>query len=100
MEEYKKKVLFLCSFSSMLMRQRLHLKKWNIRNAIMRLFKHPEFSHFDKGIWVTDFIQEFEKHPEYEYHIMSVHSGMIHKKQEFDTEKQYSDKYKFNKNNW
>ena len=50
----------------------------------MRLFKHPLFVHSDKGVWVSDFIQEFEKHTEFEYHILAMHNGMRNKMMEFD----------------
>lgn len=84
MNNIKPKVLFLCSFSSRIVREKLRLKKWKVRNAIMRFVKHPVFNHLDKGVWVSDFIQEFEKHPEYEYHILSFHIGMIQNEQRFE----------------
>lgn len=84
MTNSKDKVLFICSFSNQTIREKLQLKKWRIRNAIMKLFKHPVFVHTDKGVWVSDFIQEFEKHSEFEYHILSPHQGMTHRHQAFN----------------
>lgn len=84
MAESKKKVLFVCSFSSQKIRERLLLKKWKLRNMLMRYLKHPRFVHLDKGVWASDFIQEFEKHPEYEYHVLSPHKGLKRSSQFFD----------------
>ena len=84
MAEQKKRVLFICSFSSKVIRDRLKLKSWHLRNTLLRIVNHPCFVYSDKGVWVSDFINEFERHPEFDYHILATHKGLTSRLQDFD----------------
>lgn len=82
-ESTKSKVAFVCHFSNEIVRQHLQLKTWNTRNFIFRLLRHPEFHQFDFDVWVSDYIEQFERHPELEYHIIAPHRGMVQRRQDF-----------------
>lgn len=83
-ESTKSKVAFVCHFSNEQVRQLLKLKSWRIRNFLFRLLKHPEFHPVDFDVWVSDFIEQFERHPEMDYHIVATHRGMCQSRQDFD----------------
>lgn len=84
MSNTKNKVLFICSFSSQKVRERLRLKTWRIRNALFKIINHPNNTYYDRAIWVEDYIMEFEKHTEFEFHILATHKGLTCRLQEFD----------------
>lgn len=77
------KIAYLCHFSNYSVRNRLLLKTWSTRNHIFRLLKHPKQHHADYAVWNTDFIKEFEKNNQHEFHVISPHSGMKKRIQEF-----------------
>lgn len=77
------KIAYLCHFSNSTVRDNLLLKTWSTRNLIFRLLNHPKQCHADYAVWNTDFITEFEKKMQYEFHIISPHSGMKKRIQEF-----------------
>lgn len=79
----KQKIVFLCHFSNSKVREYLDLKRLEIRNFINKLRGYPYASYIDFAIWVSDYIQEFEKHPEYEFHIVAPHKGMKKEFQNF-----------------
>lgn len=78
------KIVFLCHFSNSKVRDNLELKCLGIRNLINKLRGFPSLSYDDMAIWVSDYIQEFEKHPEYEFHIVAPHKGMKKEFQSFE----------------
>ena len=82
-ESTKSKVAFVCHFSNEKIRQHLRLKSWRMRNILFRLLKHPEFHPVDFDVWVSDFIEQFERHSEFEYHIVATHRGMRQCRQDF-----------------
>lgn len=77
------RIVFLCHFSNSKVRENLGLKWLGIRNYINKLRGFPSLSYEDFAIWVSDYIQEFEKHPEYEFHIVAPHKGMKKEFQDF-----------------
>ena len=81
------KVVYLCHFSNALVRQHLDLKGWKLRNRVLALLHHAPWQYFDYAVWNTDFIAEFEKHDEIEFHIVSPHHGMKKSIQDFDVNK-------------
>lgn len=69
----KRRVVFLCHFSNSLVRDQLDLKNM------------PHGKKYDDfAIWVSDYIQEFEKHNEFEFWIVAPHRNMRAKKQTFE----------------
>ena len=77
------KVVFLCGFSNRKIREKLSLSNLKWRNWACKIIHHPPFKYSDFAIWVSDYIEEFEKHEEYEFHVLSPHRGMIRKQQDF-----------------
>lgn len=72
----KYKIVFICHFSSSEVRDRLILKRHYIRTFLSKFFLGFSFHYHDFAIWVSDYISEFEKHPEFEFHVISPHKGM------------------------
>ena len=79
----KPKIAFLCHFSSEEIRKRLDLNRYNLRKFLYGL-KGGAAMYDDFAIWVSDYIAEFEKHPEIEFHIVAPHYGMKKDLQEFE----------------
>lgn len=79
----KHKIVFLCHFSNPQVRERLALKKYTLRNCFYKLRGVSLKEYYDFAVWVSDYILEFEKHKEYEFHIIAPHRGMIKQKQSF-----------------
>lgn len=93
----KKKIVYICGFSNNLVRERLNLKSYNIRNFIYSLFGREKTRYIDFAIWNTAFITEFEEIEGYEFHIISPHAGMKHKSESFVNNGVH---YHFFKNNY
>lgn len=70
------KIVFLCHFSNSFVRQNLKLKNFNIWKCNTKFLEKITYHYDDFAIWVSDYIDEFEKHPEYEFHIVAPHRGM------------------------
>lgn len=81
MKRYK--IVFICHFSNSIVREVLNLKTHKVQNAIRKKVGTHLFRYDDFAIWVSDYIQEFEKHPEYDFHIVAPHLGMKDEIQEF-----------------
>lgn len=79
----KIKIIFLCHFSNSMVRSKLNLKSQFLRKLILKVRGIPCMIYDDYAIWVSDYIEEFEKHKECEFHIVSPHCGMIKKYQNF-----------------
>jgi glycosyltransferase involved in cell wall biosynthesis len=60
-----------------MVRSRLTLRNYTFRNIILRAFHKPQNAYSDYGIWNSDFIDEFKKMTEYEFHVISPHNGLI-----------------------
>ena len=84
MGENRYKIMFLCNFSNPLVRERVRLERGRIRSLFYR-FK-PQQLHYetDYAVWVSDYIEQFEKHPEYEFHIISPMQGLRGESQHFE----------------
>lgn len=80
----KIKIVFLCHFSNANIRQVLELKSICFRRFLMKLLHIPDMHYDDYAIWVSDYIEEFEKHSDCEFHIVAPHFGMKKKYQNFD----------------
>lgn len=72
----KKIIVFLCHFSNKEVRDSLSLKSYSFRLWLSHLRKQSFLPYQDFAIWVSDYIEQFEKHEEYEFHIISPHKGM------------------------
>lgn len=78
------KIVFLCHFSNAEIRNNLDLKNFKFRNILKKIRGSSLFDYDDFAIWVSDYIQEFENHPEYEFHIVAPHKGMRKEFQHFE----------------
>lgn len=76
----KIRIAYICWLSNQKVRSHLKLRDYTLRNIVLRLFHKPESSYSDYGIWNSDFVDEFSKMDEYEFHIISPHNGMIKNK--------------------
>lgn len=72
----KFKIVFLSQYSDSSIRKKLNLKKYLFRNWLYQIRHKNDSLYPDYAIWVADFIYEFEKHPEYEFHYVGPHRGM------------------------
>ena len=66
-----------------MIRSKLNLKSQFLRKLIYKVRGVPCMIYDDYAIWVSDYIEEFEKHKECEFHIVSPHYGMTKKYQNF-----------------
>lgn len=73
----KIKIAYICWLSNQMVRKHLSLRDYSIRNIVLRFFHKPTNSYTDYGIWNSDFVEEFKKMEEYEFHVISPHNGMI-----------------------
>ena len=67
-----------------MVRSKLNLKGQFLLKLILRIRDIPCRIYDDNAIWVSDYIEEFEKHKECEFHIVSPHFGMRKKYQNFN----------------
>ena len=74
--EKKLKVAFICHFSNELVRSHLALHTLRLEKSVRKFFKHPLNDYYDYALWVSDYIEEFEKYDNFEFHIISPHKGM------------------------
>lgn len=79
----KIKIAYICWVTNPMVRSHLDLRNYRYRNVILKLFRKPQGSYIDYGIWNSDFIEEFEKMEDYEFHIISPHNGMLKNRVEF-----------------
>ena len=78
-----KKIAYICWVTNPMVRSHLDLRDYRYRNVILKLFRQPQSYYIDYGIWNSDFIEEFEKMEDYEFHIISPHNGMLKDRVEF-----------------
>lgn len=78
------KIMFLCNFSNSLVRERVTLKTGWARTLFYRLQNKQPYYETDYAIWVSDYIEEFEKHPEFEFHIVAPMQGLNGENQSFE----------------
>lgn len=67
----KKKVLFIGRYSSPDVLNALHFRNWKFDDAIRVIFKKPRFYFPNVPIWYMDYVDQFRKHPEFEYHVIA-----------------------------
>lgn len=79
----KEKIVFLCHFSSPMVRTRLSLKSYGFRKWLFEKLKRSGYKYHDFAIWVTDYIEEFKKRNDFEFHVVSPHKGMKTSTEEF-----------------
>lgn len=91
----KQKIVFLSQFSNTNVRERLNLKSYVFRRWLYRKRGLDVKLYQDYAIWVADFLTEFEKHPEFEFHFIGPHKGMKNERQAFEMNGVY---YHFFKN--
>lgn len=92
------RIVFLCHFSNPFVRNYLGLKRLYIWNCLAKAMHRGISRYDDFAIWVSDYINEFEKHPEYEFHVVSPHKGMIKKREDFDDRSIHYHFFKCDKN--
>lgn len=81
------KVVWICEVSNPEIRSHLHLHntKYYWKNILKRILnKNNLFQYFDRGVWNTLAIKEFEKHPEVELHVITPMNGVKRKLEEFE----------------
>lgn len=78
------KIVFISRFSNTIVRERLTLRKNRLQNFIHHLLGKKPILYDDFAIWASDYISEFEKHKEFEIHVVSQHDGMKKPYQKFD----------------
>ena len=79
----KPKIVFLCHFSSIFVRKHLRLKSHVFRHWLFKVLHRTGFQYHDFAIWVSDYIEEFKKNTDFEYHIVAPHKGMKHQIETF-----------------
>lgn len=89
------KIVFISQFSSESVREKLRLKQYVTRKLLANLRGKRLHAYQDYAIWVADYLSEFEKHPEYEFHFVGPHRGMKSNTQSFELNGVY---YHFFKN--
>lgn len=77
------KIVLLCRFSNSTIRNKLELKNYTFLNLYFKIRNVPQKQYDDFAIWISDYIVEFEKHSEHEFHIVAPHKGMKNDFQNF-----------------
>lgn len=80
------KIAILCHFSNPRVRERLELMDLSNNNILRQLFGFSAQAYGDGAPWISEYINEFEKHREYEFHFIAPHMGMKNAEQEFEDE--------------
>lgn len=75
-ENVKPKIMFLCNFSNPMIREKLVLSNNVFRSLYYRQIKKASYSQTDYAIWVSDYIDQFEKHNEIEFHVVAPIQGL------------------------
>lgn len=70
------KIVFISRFSNSYVRGQLDLRSNVLLNHLRRLVGKEPVGYDDSAIWTSDYITEFEKHKEIEFHILGQHKGM------------------------
>lgn len=70
------KIVFISRFSNAMVRENLSLKKYRLRNFLRHIHKEKPIVYDDFALWTTEYIAEFEKHKEIEFHIVAQHRGL------------------------
>ncbi len=78
------KILWLCHFSNPQVRERLHFSNDIFEATIRWLLHKQKIKRTDFAVWISNGIAEFKKFKDIELHIISPHSGMKYKTEEFE----------------
>ena len=78
------RIMFLCNFSNAMVREKIKLGGGIVRSLFYRLIRKKPHYETDYAIWVTDYIEEFEKHPEYDFHVVAPMQGLKDEFQMFE----------------
>ena len=70
------KIVFISRFSNSYVRSQLVLRSNVLLNYLRRLVGKEPVGYDDSAIWTSDYITEFEKHKDIEFHILGQHKGM------------------------
>lgn len=83
-DKSRAKILFLCNFSNPLIRERVILKRDPVRTMFYKLKHKKPHYEADYAVWVSDYIEQFEQHPEFEFHIVAPMQGLKGESQQFE----------------
>lgn len=76
MKNKRPHIFFLCNFSNSLVRENVPQRLGFFQRAYYYLLRKQPYFESDYGMWVTDFISEFEKHQEFEFYIVAPKQGL------------------------
>ena len=83
-ENRSPRIMFLCNFSNSLVREKVVLDTGIMRSVFYRLQHKPRYYESDYAVWVSDYIEQFEQHPEFEFHIVAPMQGLKGESQQFE----------------
>lgn len=67
----KKRVLFIGRYTSPDVLKALHFRRWKFDDVIRTLFGKPKFHFPNVPVWYMDYIDQFRKHSDFEYHVLA-----------------------------
>ena len=76
--EDKIKVVWICGFSNLKIRDHLQFEKYTLNILLRKLFK-KNCNVSDYGVWNTNAIKEFENFNDIELHVISRHKFLSKK---------------------
>ncbi|MBQ3190976.1 MAG: glycosyltransferase family 4 protein [Bacteroides sp] len=91
--EDKIKVVWICGFSNLKIRDHLQFEKYTLNILLRKLFK-KNCNVSDYGVWNTNAIKEFENFNDIELHVISRHKFLSKKVQAFKLNNIYYHFYK------
>lgn len=97
-ERNKDKIVFLCHFSNPDIRERLALKNYRFVNKVLQSLHVQCYNLGDFAVWVSDYIEQFRKYRQYEFHIVAPHIGMKKRREDFQIDGIHYHFYKCNRN--
>lgn len=79
----KKRIAYICHFSTALVRERLSLRSFICENLVRRVFGIPRLGYVDFGTWNADFIDSIDSTDKYDIYVFVHHMGLKKKKECF-----------------
>lgn len=79
----KKRILFIGRYTSPDVLKSLHFRSWKVDDIIRSMFGRPKFYFPNVPVWYMDYVDQFRKHPEYEYHIVAPFKQLKHNIEEY-----------------
>lgn len=80
----KIKVVWICHFSNLQIREKIPLSKLKFSNALRRILGKQEIMYADFAPWITNLIKEFENFNDVELHVVAPHYGLTKVTSEFE----------------